>query len=402
MTETITPYSYSRTGPCPFDPAPELLETARPVRKVRTWGGHTSWLVTGYDELRIALADPRLSADARRPGFPHLTPVTRDTMPRTPSLTTMDGPEHAARRRMLTKYFAVKRVERLRPRVQHLVDDLVDSMLDAGNTADLYRDLALPVPSLVICDLLGVPYEDHDFFQRTTRVMVSSTSTGEETRSATREITAYLDRLVAAKQDRPGDDLISGLCAEQGAQGLLSREQIADAASFLLFAGHETTANMIALSTAALFAYPAQHTLLRDAPDTEAVAGAVEELLRYLSIVQTGRRRIATQELELGGEQIKASDGVILALDAANRDPRAFGHYADTLDLHRPSRHHVAFGFGVHQCLGQPLARMELQVVHATLHRRIPTLAPAIPLDRIRFKQDSFVYGVHELPVTWQ
>jgi cytochrome P450 len=168
----------------------------------------------------------------------------------------------------------------------------------------------------------------------------------------------------------------------------------------LLLAGHETTANMIALGTLALLEHPDQLALLRDSDDPKLVAGAVEELLRYLNITHNGRRRVALADIEIGGQVIRAGEGIILANDVGNRDPDAFAD-PDRLDLRRDARHHVAFGFGVHQCLGQPLARMELQVVYSTLYRRIPTLRLATDVRRIPFKDDGFVYGVYELPVTW-
>ena len=171
-------------------------------------------------------------------------------------------------------------------------------------------------------------------------------------------------------------------------------------ASLVLIAGHETTANMIALGTSALLEHPEQLAELRDTDDLKLVANAVEELLRYLTIVHYGQRRVALEDVEVAGRLVRAGEGVVLAIDAGNRDETAFPD-PDRLDIHRQARHHVAFGYGVHQCLGQPLARMELQVVYSTLYRRIPTLALAIPFEDVPFKHDMVVYGVHSLPVTW-
>jgi len=312
----------------------------------------------------------------------------------------MDDPEHARLRRMVTAPFMIKRVQALRPAIQKIVDGLIDDMLDGPKPVDLVRAFALPVPSLVICELLGVPYADHDFFQRTSRSLVNRDTTPEEALVAQQQLVDYLDDLVSQKLAHPGDDLLSQLAEKRVTAGELSRHDAAVMGQLLLVAGHETTANMIALGTLALLEHPDQQALLRDTDDPKLITGAVEELLRYLNIVQLGRRRVALAAIEIGGQTIHAGDGVIMPNDLGNRDPAAFPD-PDRLDLRRDARHHVAFGYGVHQCLGQPLARVELQVVYGTLYRRIPTLRLAIDLDRVPFKHDGAVYGVYELPVTW-
>ncbi len=311
----------------------------------------------------------------------------------------MDDPEHARLRRMVTAPFAIKRVEALRPAVQRIVDDLIDDMLAGPRPVDLVEAFALPVPSLVICQLLGVPYTDHDLFQGHSRNLISRSVAVEQRTASFEALHDYLDRLLARKGDEPGDDLLSQLVARVRA-GELSRSDAAGIGVLLLVAGHETTANMIALGTLALLEHPDQLALLRDGDDPKLVAGAVEELLRYLNITHTGRRRVALADIEIGGVTIRAGEGLILANDIANRDPETFPE-PGALDLTRDARRHVAFGFGVHQCLGQPLARMELQVVYSTLYRRIPTLRRATELESIPFKHDGQVYGVYELPVTW-
>jgi cytochrome P450 len=210
----------------------------------------------------------------------------------------------------------------------------------------------------------------------------------------------YLRTLVERKNGDPSDDLLSRLIVEQLRTGQMDIEDIVSMGLLLLIAGHETTANMIALGTVALLENPDQLAELRDTDDPKLVANAVEELLRYLTIVHNGRRRVALEDIEIGGEVIRAGEGVVIATEVANRDEAAFPD-PDTLDIHRAARHHVAFGYGVHQCLGQPLARVELQVVYSTLYRRIPSLALAVPVDELPFKHDMAIYGVHALPVTW-
>jgi cytochrome P450 len=280
------------------------------------------------------------------------------------------------------------------------VDDRIDALLAGPRPVDLVQAFALPVPSMVICDVLGVPYVDHDFFQRRARVLVSRDQTVERAIAAQDELTEYLDGIIAGKLAEPADDLLSKLAGEHVATGELSRREAALMAVLLVIAGHETTANMIALGTLALLEHPDQLAALRDTDDPALIAGAVEELLRYLTITHSGRRRVALQAIEIDGQTIHPGDGIILAGEAANRDADAFPD-ADRLDVHRDARAHLAFGFGVHACLGQPLARVELQIVYGTLYRRMPGLRLAAPLEEIPFKHDSNVYGVYELPVTF-
>jgi len=217
--------------------------------------------------------------------------------------------------------------------------------------------------------------------------------------AALRELVDYLDRLVGEKIAHPADDLLSVLAARVTA-GELSRHEAASMGQLLLVAGHETTANMIALGTLALMEHPEQLARVRESEDPKLIASTVEELLRYLNIVHSGRRRVALEDIEIGGVTIRAGEGLVLANDIGNRDPDVFAD-PDSLDVGRNPRQHIAFGFGVHQCLGQPLARVELQVVYSTLYRRIPTLRVAAPIEQLPFKHDGVVYGVYELPVTW-
>lgn len=384
----------------PFDPPPELqsLRDTAPLVRVRLRNGVTAWLVTRYAEGRALLSDPRLSSDITRPGYPIEVDVSaRGESP--VSFILMDDPEHARLRKMVTSSFVIKRVEAMRPGVQRIVDDLIDAMLAGPKPVDLMRAFALPVPSLVICQLLGVPYDDHAFFQDNSTILINRDVPAEERTAAGGRLFHYLDDLVGKKIEKPGDDLLSGLVTRVDA-GELTRAEAARMGVLMLLAGHETTANMIALGTLALLEHPDQLARLRDTDDPALVRSAVEELLRYLNITHNGRRRVALEDIEIAGVTIRAGEGVIVAGDVANRDPSVFAD-PDRLDLDRNPRGHVAFGFGPHVCLGQPLARMELQVVYSTLYRRVPTLALATTLAEIPFKHDGSVYGVYELPVTW-
>jgi cytochrome P450 len=393
-------YPMPKATGCPFDPPPELrtLRAVEPLSKVRLWDGSTPWLVTHFAHQRALLADDRVSADRNQHGFPILQP----NIPRTGSsvgFISMDDPEHARLRRMVTAPFMIKRVRAMEPGVQKIVDDLIDAMLAGPRPTDLMEAFALPVPSLVICQLLGVPYDDHEFFQVTSKALITIETPIEERMAARERLTAYLDDLVGRKTTEPGDDVLTEL-AERVTAGELTREQAAGIGVLLLVAGHETTANMIALGTLALLEHPDQLAVLRDSDDPAVVNSAVEELLRFLTITHLGLTRVALEDIEIAGQTIRAGDGIVFPNDIANRDPEVFPD-PDRLDLRRDAKRHVGFGFGIHQCLGQPLARMELRVVYSTLYRRIPTLRRATPLAEIPFKHDAIVYGVHALPVTW-
>jgi cytochrome P450 len=395
----ILDFPVARAARCPMDPPPRLqaLQQETRLTKVRLWDGSTPWLVTRYADQRAVLADPSVSVDTRDPGYPHLNKVNGGGG--TLSFIRLDDPEHARLRRMVTAPFAVKRIAAMRPGVQKIVDDLIDDLLAGPKPVDLVETFALPVPSLVISELLGVPYSDHEFFQDNSSTIIRQSATPDERMAASRNLAGYLDELIGQKIENPGDDLLSGLTGRITA-GELTRAEAAQMGVLLLLAGHETTANMITLGTLALLEHPDQLALLRDTDDPEVVTSAVEELLRYLHITHNGMHRVAKQDIELDGQVIRAGDGLIMLNEIGDRDPDVFPE-PDTLDVRRDARHHVAFGFGVHQCLGQPLARLELQVVYGTLYRRIPTLRLATEVDQIPFKHDGFVYGAYELPVTW-
>ncbi|MFE7312735.1 cytochrome P450 [Streptomyces sp. NPDC057555] len=385
-----------RAPGCPFDPAPGITEAARtaPLTKATLWDGSSCWLVTGHQDVRTVLGDPRFSADALRPGFPFLSAGGREVVGSRPTFIRMDDPQHARLRRMLTADFMVKKVEAMRPEVQRLADGLLDRMTSGRTSADLVTEFALPLPSLVICLLLGVPYEDHAFFQERSGILLSLRSTSAEVRAAQDELLAYLTGLARAKREKPDDAIVSRLVA----RGELSDEEIATMGRLLLVAGHETTANMTALSTLALLRTPDQLARLRAEP--ALIKGAVEELLRYLTIVHNGVPRIATEDVVLGDRTIRAGEGLLCMINSANRDAEVFPD-GDALDVTRDARRHVAFGFGVHQCLGQPLARVELQIAVETLIRRLPDLRLAVPYEEIPFRGDMAIYGVHSLPVAW-
>ena len=382
-----------RLARCPLDPAPEYAQWRESDGLQRVnWGSHDVWAVSRYEDIKVAMTDPRISAE--------VIGLFQGEDTGVPIFPRMDDPEHNRRRRMLTKDFTVKRVDAMRPDIEKMANDFIDTMISTGSPADLVKAYALPIPSLVISLLLGVPYSDHQFFQDTTAISMSLNSTPQERRAASGAMFGYLLDLVKRKESEPGEDLISRLIREHVATGELTREATAMNGVILLNAGHETTANMIGLGTLALLEHPAEAARLRDTDDPALIANAIEELLRYLTIVHSLVARVAKEDVEIGGQLVKAGDGLVMNLPAGNRDS-AFLSDPDTFDIDRNSRGHVAFGYGVHQCIGQVLARAELQIALPTLLRRLPDLHLAVPLEEIKFRSDMSIYGVHELPVAW-
>ncbi|NJP90698.1 cytochrome P450 [Nonomuraea sp. FMUSA5-5] len=393
------PFPWPRT--CPFAPPPQYAKLP-PVSRHELASGQWAWLVAGHEEVRQVLRDPRVSSDRADPRFPVVFPAAQRALGRArakPSYGGMDRPEHTLHRRMVAGEFTVRRVEALRPRIQEIVTEHIEALLAGPRPADLVAALALPVPSLVICELLGVPYEDREDFQRRTRMILSRTSGLEESVEAFVGLMAYLDRLVAAKRARPdGADLLGRLVARYVEAGVYDHEQLVSLASGLLIAGHETTANMISLGTVALLEHPAQLAELRR--DPSLTRNAVEELLRLFSIADLVTARVATADLEVGGVTVRAGESVIALSAAADHDPAVFERPGE-LDVRRDARHHVAFGYGSHQCLGQNLARLELEIVFGTLFSRVPGLRVAVPVAELPFKTDGIMFGLHELPVFW-
>jgi len=384
-----------RAAHCPLHPPPEFVNWRKePGLRRAMYHGQPVWVVSRYQDIRAALVDPRLSADTL-PG--HLKPEGADDTPIMFART--DDPEHHRLRRMMTGDFTFRRCEAMRPQIHELVDTFLGEMIDAGPPADLVRDFALPVPSLVIALLLGVPSEDLDAFQQYTGVGLDTKATDEEKTQAFASMYGYIEDLVRRKERDPGDDLISRLVTEQVATGQLSRGTAALSGMTMLVAGHETTANMISLGTVALLEHPDIFERLGRTDDHAVIANIVEELMRYLTIVHAQVDRIATEDLTIGGQLIRAGERLLMNLPAGNWDSE-FVENPETFDIDRNTRGHVGFGYGVHQCIGANLARVEMQVAFATLARRLPGLRLAVSPDELKFK-DSDIYGMKELPVTW-
>jgi len=410
----------------PFDPPREVTElrAARPVSPMLFPDGHEGWLVTGYDAVRKLMADNRFSSrqDIGVLHVPYETPgmpVQTEPSPQVPGLfVAMDPPDHTRLRRKLTGAFTVRRMKQLEDHIAAIVERQLDEMARprqarrrqrsvttqgqrAGSIGtaqlappvDLVTAFALPVPSLVICELLGVPYADRATFQVNSAKFLVKDQSLEEKMGAYGAMTSYLAQLVMGKRAQPGEDILSDLARDED----LSIEELVGISFLLLLAGHETTANMLSLGTFALLEHPEQLATLR--ADSDLMPDAVEELMRYLSVADIFYR-YASADIELGDETITEGSTVVVSLLAANHDPLRFEN-PDTLDLYRRARGHLSFGHGVHQCLGQQLARIEMRAGFEGLLRRFPTLELAIPAAEVKLRTDMNIYGVHELPVTW-
>ena len=399
---SIPTFPQARSRDCPFDPPRSYMTWDAPER-VRLWDGTFAWVVTGYEDIRAVLADPRISAYQLNPGMPRLQPVVSDNSTQaeeTVSFVRMDDPEHARHRLMLTGEFTVRRAESLRPWIQELVDELIDAMLEKGPPAELVSDFALPIPTQVIAHMLGVPYSEHKFFEERTTKMLGLTTPPDVARAARDELTEFLAQLISAKESDPGDDIISRVRSTRVAAGELTHPQLVHMIRTLLVAGHETTANMIALGTLTLLQHADQLARVRDTDDPALIANAVEELLRYLTIVENVVTRVAIEDITVGGRLIQAGDGIIISLPPANREAHIPGD-PSAFDISRNARGHIAFGYGIHQCLGQNLARVELQIALPTLLRRLPELKLAVPFDEVPFKEMMGIYGLEAMPVSW-
>ena len=382
-----------RAAHCPLHPPPEFADWRNEAGLQRAvWNGQQVWSVSRYQDIRAALVDPRLSAET-------LPDLFESSNEKPVIFARTDDPEHHRLRRMMTSQFTFRRTEAMRPQIQKLVDDYLDAMIDKGPPADIVRDFALPVPSMVIALLLGVPSEDLELFQRNTSLGLDVKSTDEERAQGFIAMYAYIQELVPRKERDPGDDLISRLITDYVATGQLDYNTVAVNAVIMMQAGHETTANMIGLGTVALLEHRSVFERLGQTDDAAVIANAIEELMRYLSIVHAQVDRIATEDLILGGQQIRTGDRLLMNLPAGNWDPE-FVDSPDALDVARNARGHLAFGYGTHQCIGANLARVEMQVAFATLARRLPGLQLAVPPDDLRFKEAD-IYGMKELPVTW-
>lgn len=364
--------------------------------------GEMGWLVTRHADVRAVLADPgTFSSENRWRFFDPTRPVPPDDPGRTSPagmFISDDPPAHGFYRGKLARHFTRRRMKDLEPRIHEIVDRQLDQMARAGQPADVVQAFALPVPTLVICELLGVPYADRSVFQQAAATLFSLVSDPEDVRAASSALRDFMRALLRDKRRNMDGALLSELIADDRGDRPLTEDEAVNVGLLLLVAGHESTVNTLALGILALLREPEQLRRLR--ADLSLMDTAVEEILRFLPVTRIGLVRIATRNTVLGGQQITAGQPVIASIVAANRDPRAFGD-PDRLDITRAGPQHTAFGHGVHLCIGHQLARIQLRTAFRGFFERFPGAELAVPLERVRFRTDREIYGVHNLPVTW-
>jgi cytochrome P450 len=388
---TVTTLPTARRTGCPFDPPTELIDARRhgPISRYTHPGGKPGWLITGYDLVRSVLADPRFSSRK------DLLNVVNFELPPAPpgEFLLMDDPQHGRYRKPLVGKFTARRMRLLTERIEQITTNCLDAMEKAGPPTDLVTAFAKPIPIVIICELLGVPYEERASFQEQVDSFMNGEPSDEELIAAYTATQEYLAELVVAKRANPTDDVLSELTDSD-----LTNEELKGISLILLAAGFDTTANMLSLGTFALLQNPEQLAALR--ADPALADRAVEELLRYLSVAKSFMRT-ALVDVEVGGQIIEAGTTVVLSYNTANRDPERFTD-PHVLDLHRQDGGHLAFGHGVHLCLGQQLARIEMRVAFSALLDRFPTLRLAVPAEEVGLRPETAdIYGVKSLPVTW-
>lgn len=396
MTDVVT---WPQDRACPYDPSPGYrpLREDRPLSQIRLYDGRTAWIVTGHALGRKLLNDPRISSDQQHPNFPFPAPRFAGSQEFRTPLLGVDGEEHKIHRRGLIPSFSFRRVSSMRTHIQETVDELIDGLLRQGPPADLVEGLAVAVSSQTVCALLGVPYEDNQFFKDQVYKVLRS-STNEEAETASIALQKYLGELFDRKEaEGSTGDLLSDLLEDQRRQQTVERHELIGIVVLLLLAGYDTTASMISLSTYTLLQHPRQLEELR--ADPSLMPTAVEELLRFQSVAE-GVLRVATADIEAGSDVIKAGDGVVFSNSLMNRDEAVYTR-PDELDWSRSARHHFAFGHGIHQCVGQNLARAEIELTLSTLFRRIPDVRLAVPVDEVPMPPGTTVQGPTELLVTW-
>ncbi|MGW8574847.1 cytochrome P450 [Streptomyces niveus] len=395
----VLDYPFHRPSAVEVPPVYEELRGKCPVAHVRLPTGDEGYVVTRYDDVRTVLADARFSRAATiSPDAPQLTP----TPPVPGSLFTTDAPEHTRLRRLVSREFTARRVQNMRPRIQELTDGLLDEMEKLDGPVDLNTALAFPLPVMVICELLGVPFEDRDRFREWSDAFVSITAhTPEEMAAQRQQMIGYLGELVKRKREEPTDDLMGALVVASDEEGSLNEYELIVMAATILVAGHETTVSMIGKIVLTLLRHPEQMAMLREHP--EKLDHAIEELLRVNPIGDGGPLRITLEDVEVGGTLIPKGSAVLAAVCSANQDPDRFpGAQANEFDPERPEAvHHVAFGHGPHFCVGAALARAELQIVISSLLNRFPDLRLAEEVGSLELTTGMMVHGLKTLPVTW-
>ncbi|MER6912754.1 cytochrome P450 [Streptomyces sp. NPDC000594] len=398
MSDAPSPrkYPFSEAVALEVDPLYGILRAEEPVPRVSCPYGEDAWLVTRHADMKTILGDPRFSrARAADHDESRLTPLPIHT-----SILGMDPPDHTRLRRLLSRVFTMRRVELLRPRVEREAERLIDAIVAQGMPGDLMEDFAVPYAATVICDLLGVPFEDRERFRGWLDAFSATTvMTEEEIERDTQRLYDYIGDLVVTRRATPQDDLLSAMVKASDEEERLSPKELTELASVLLIAGHETVSSQLIDSFYALFTHPEQLDALRG--DRSLLPRAVEETLRYVPLIShVTFARYATEDVELSGTLVRAGESVLPAIPSANRDEAVFPH-ADRFDITREHNPHLGLGYGIHRCLGAPLARLELQVAFDTLLTRLPGVRCAVPTQSLEWKDGMQVRSLLALPVVW-
>jgi cytochrome P450 len=382
------------SGADPF-PALHTLRDDNPVPQVEMPNGSTIWLITRYEDARQALGDPRLSKVMNRDA-----PPTSAGSPLGHHMLNTDPPDHTRLRRLVSAGFTARRVERLEPRIATITAELLDAMA-TRDEVDLIDAFAFPLPIQVICELLGVPVADRDLFRSWSNTLVAAglavdPSRAGDMREAVIQLVGYIANLLADKRSSPGDDLLSALVDVTDDSDRLSEQELVSMVFLMLIAGHETTVNLIGNGAHLLLTHPDQLERLR--ADRSLLPGAIEEFLRFSSPVQTSTYRITTEPVEYAGVDIPAGAPVLISLISANRDEKVFTD-ADRMDVARREAGHIAFGHGIHFCLGAALARLEGRIAIGALLDRFPDLRLAVPAEDLQWRPGILIRGLDHLPV---
>ncbi|MFI1768578.1 cytochrome P450 [Streptomyces sp. NPDC020800] len=387
--------SFPMSRPGPFELPAEyarMLEHC-PVRRARLANDTPVWLISRYEDIRAALTDPRVRADRSAAGFPFLNAETTH-LRQVRVFFGMDSPDHGPERHMYQTEFTAQRVEAMRPFLQHCTDERVDRLIAAGPPADVVRALAYPIPTLAVARVLGVPESDYDEFER-----IATATMIKRDESHFAALFAYMREFVDYRGRVPGNDLTSRVLRTHVKRGSISTQDVLHTIFMIMTAGIETTAGLVSLGIATLLQHPDQLAELR--ADPALMDGAVDELLRYLSVGELASVRIAGEDLTMRGVHIRAGEGIVALGAAGNRDPRAYPD-PDTFDIHRDARRHLAFGHGPHKCIGRRLARLELDIIFSTLIARLPELRLAGAITDDLLDNEALVFGLHALDVTWR
>ena len=383
---------------CPLDPPPELtiFREAEGLTRVRTLRGDLAWLVTRHADAKAVLMDRRFSSSPLAPGYPSY--ISGAVAPPPGFFMQHDAPDHSRMRTLVVREFLAEHVQTLRPCMQAIIDAAIDAFESEPSPADLMVHFAYPVASRIIGGLLGVPTEDSRFVQDTTDRILDRARSPEETEQAAIALMGYFANVVSTKIADPADDLVSRLVQSAIPSGKASQDELVGTTALLFLGGYDTMAQIIGLGVATFLGLPDQRRRFLD--DPAIGPDMVDELVRYLSVNHAGLPRSALEDVTVRGTTIRKGEGVLVMINAANRDACAFAD-PDRFDLNRPSRHHLGFGHGLHKCIGAHFARVELDLVFRTLLTRLPDLALAEPLEALRFRDEMVLYGPCSLPVRW-